>query len=137
MMLLAHFFLPWHNSPTGPRPPHCRGFTITLRHTTLGRISLDEWSARRRNLYLKTYNNHKRRTSMPAVGFEPKNPASERPQTYAFDCAVTGVGLADITTYNTSFCFHPSCWYPFTMWTVLRQANSSFQSEFSTNWDLM
>jgi hypothetical protein len=24
-------------SPSGPEPPHHRGFTITLRHTTLGR----------------------------------------------------------------------------------------------------
>jgi hypothetical protein len=40
----------WHNSPSAPRPHHCRGFTITLRHTTLGRTPLDEWSARRRDL---------------------------------------------------------------------------------------
>jgi len=24
------FFLPWRNSPNGPRPPHCRGFMNTL-----------------------------------------------------------------------------------------------------------
>ena len=29
-------------APRGPRPPHYRGFTITLRHTTLGRTPLDE-----------------------------------------------------------------------------------------------
>ena len=28
--------------PSGPRPPHYRGFTIALRHTTLGRTPLDE-----------------------------------------------------------------------------------------------
>jgi len=28
--------------------------TITLRHTTFGRTLLDEWSARRRDLYLST-----------------------------------------------------------------------------------
>jgi len=33
--------------PGGPEPPHCQGITITLRHTTLGRTPLDEWSARR------------------------------------------------------------------------------------------
>jgi hypothetical protein len=33
------------------QPRHYRGFTITLRHTTLGRTPLDEWSARRRDLY--------------------------------------------------------------------------------------
>jgi hypothetical protein len=34
--------------------PHYRGFTITLRYTTLGRTPLDEWSARRRDFYLTT-----------------------------------------------------------------------------------
>jgi hypothetical protein len=37
-----------------------RGFTITLRHTTLGRTPLDEWSARRRDLYLTTHNTRDR-----------------------------------------------------------------------------
>jgi len=40
----------------GPRPPHCRGFTITLRHTPLRRTPLNEWSARRRDLYLEIHN---------------------------------------------------------------------------------
>ena len=35
-------FLPWRNYPSGPRAPHCRGFMITLRHTTLSRTPLDE-----------------------------------------------------------------------------------------------
>jgi hypothetical protein len=47
-----------------------RGFTITVfRHTTVGRIPLDEWPARRRDLYLTTNNIHTRGTSMPPVGF--------------------------------------------------------------------
>jgi hypothetical protein len=48
--------------------------------TTLGRTPLDEWSARRRDLYLTTHNTHKRQTSMPPTAFEPAIPASERPQ---------------------------------------------------------
>jgi len=28
--------------PSGQGPPHYQGFTITLRHTTLGRTPLDE-----------------------------------------------------------------------------------------------
>jgi len=28
---------------SGPGPLHYRGFTIILRHTTIGRISLDKW----------------------------------------------------------------------------------------------
>jgi len=35
-----------------------RGCTITLRHTTLGRTPLDEWSAGQRDLYLTTHNTH-------------------------------------------------------------------------------
>jgi len=48
------FFLLWRNSPSGQRPPHYRGFTITVKHTTLGRTPMDELSARRRDLYLTT-----------------------------------------------------------------------------------
>jgi hypothetical protein len=72
--------------------PHSRGFTITLRHTTLGRIPLDQWSDRRRNLYLTTHNTHKRQTSMPPAEFEPTIPASERPKTHALDRAATAIG---------------------------------------------
>jgi hypothetical protein len=77
-------------APRGPRPFHCLGFTITLRHTTLCRTPLDEWSARRRDLCLITHNTHYRQTSMPPAGFQPVIPASERPQSHALDGAVTG-----------------------------------------------
>ena len=55
----------------------------SVRHATLGRTPLDEWSAPRRDLYLKTHNTHKRQTYMPPVGFEPAIPTRERPQTRA------------------------------------------------------
>jgi hypothetical protein len=62
------------------------GFTMTLfRHTTFGRTPLDGGPARRRDLYLTTYNTHKRQTSMPPVGFEATIVVSERPQTHALD----------------------------------------------------
>jgi hypothetical protein len=88
-------------APCGPGPPHYRGFIITLRHTTLGRTPLDEWSARRGDLYLTTHNTHKRQTSMPAAGFECAIQTSERPQT----CAAIGIGWfshyrATISVYN-------------------------------------
>jgi hypothetical protein len=70
-----------------------RGFTITLRHTTLGRTPLDEWPARSTDLYLTTHNIHNRQTSMPPVGFEPIIPVSERPQTHVLDRTATGIGL--------------------------------------------
>jgi hypothetical protein len=40
---VSYFFL--FHSLTAPKvlgPPLCRGFTITLRHTTLGKSPLDE-----------------------------------------------------------------------------------------------
>ena len=73
------FLLPWRNSRSGPRAPHYRWFVITLSHSTVGR-TLDEWSARRRDLYMTTHNTHKRQTLMPPEVFEPKIPAS-RPTT--------------------------------------------------------
>jgi len=48
----TNFSLPWATEPSGLVPPHCQEFTITLRLTTIGRIPLVEWSARRRHLYL-------------------------------------------------------------------------------------
>ena len=51
----------------------------TQRRTTVGRTPLDEWSARRRGLYLTTHDTHNRQISMPPVGFEPKISAGERP----------------------------------------------------------
>ena len=39
------FFSSWRNPPpppSGPGPPHYRGFTITLRRTTFERTPLDE-----------------------------------------------------------------------------------------------
>jgi hypothetical protein len=40
----------------------------TQRRTTVGRTPLDEWSSRRRDLYLTTHNTHNRQTSMPPGG---------------------------------------------------------------------
>ena len=73
-------------------PPHSWGFLDhTGRRTTDGRTPLDEWSARRRDLYLTTHHTHDN-TSMRPVGFEPTISAGERPQTYALDRAATGTG---------------------------------------------
>ena len=75
-----------------PRPPQSRGFTITLRHTILGRTPLDEGSARRRELYLTIHNTHNRQPSTHPVGFEPAIPTSQRLESHALDHAVTGTG---------------------------------------------
>ena len=64
----------------------------TQRRTTVGRTPLDEWSARRRDLYLTTHNIHNRQTSKPPAGFEPTISAGERPHTYALGRSATGTG---------------------------------------------
>ena len=56
----------------------------TQRSSTVGRTPLDEWSARRRDLYLTTHDTQNRQLSMPPVGFETTISVGERPQTYAF-----------------------------------------------------
>ena len=57
---VKYIFYHGATAPSGPGPPHSRGFTITHRHATLGRTPLEEESARRRDLYLTTHNIHKR-----------------------------------------------------------------------------
>ena len=93
----------------GPTQAMVSSFLRFLDHTqrriTFGRTLRDEWSARRRDLYLTTHNTYSRQTSMPPVGFEPTISASERPQTYALDRAASGTGASRCTQRNSS-------WYP-------------------------
>ena len=60
---------------------HYRGFTFTLRHTTLGRL----FCPTQRPLPDNTQH------SMHPAAFEPTIPASERPQTHALDRAAIGI----------------------------------------------
>jgi hypothetical protein len=61
--------------PIGPRPPHYRGFMITLRHTTLGRMPLDEWSAR--HIPLPDNTKHSQQTDIRVPG-QYSNPQSQQ-----------------------------------------------------------
>ena len=70
-LLFWYFVCFWHNSPQWAMASSFTRFLDHTRRITVGRTSLDEWSARRRDLYLKSHNTHNRRTSMPPVGFEP------------------------------------------------------------------
>jgi len=70
------------------------------KHATLCRAPQDKWSARGRDLYLKTHNTHERQTSMSRTGFESASPASERQQTHALEGAATGIGYAIMTAFN-------------------------------------
>jgi hypothetical protein len=67
--------------------------------TTVGRTPLDEWSARRKDLYLTKHNTHNRETSMPSAGFEPKILTGCRLQTLALDSSATGTGSRIHTKY--------------------------------------
>ena len=91
-----HYYTPfflWRCDPTRVMASSfLRFLDHTQRRSTVGRTPLDEWSARRRKLYLTTHNTHNRQTSMPPVGFEPTISADERPQTYTLDRAATGTG---------------------------------------------
>jgi len=58
-----------------------------VRHTTLGRTSLDEWSARSWDIHTNLY----RQISLTLVGFEPAIRASEPSQTHPLDRPVTGI----------------------------------------------
>jgi len=78
------------------RPNADHGLLSHEVSTTVGRTALDEWSARRRDLYLTTHNTHNRETSMTPVGFEPTIWAGERPQMYALDRAATETGVYQI-----------------------------------------
>jgi len=92
-----HFFPLWRCGPTrAMASSFLRFLDHTQRHTTLGRIPLDEWSAHRRDLYLTRHNSHNRQTSMPPVGFKPTVSTSERPQTHALDRAATGTQLPSV-----------------------------------------
>jgi hypothetical protein len=72
----------WCNSPQWVMASSFTRFLdYTQWRTTVGRTPLDEWSARRRDLYLTTHNTQNRRSSMLPVGFEPAISAGELPQT--------------------------------------------------------
>ena len=69
----------WCDSPQWTRASSFTRFLDHIqRRTTDGRTPLDEWSARRRDLYLTIHNTYNRHTSMPSVGFEPTISAGER-----------------------------------------------------------
>jgi len=115
----------------GPTRAMASSFLRFLDHTqrriTVGRTSLDEWSARHRDHYLTTHNTHNRQTYMPTAGLEPTILASERPQTYALDRAATGTVLSDIPDFSfliTSFLCYIN--------PTIKTANNHFELTVST-----
>ena len=113
----------WRDSP---QLAMASSFTRFLDHiqwrTTVGRTPLDAWSARRRDLYLITHNDHNRQTSMHPEGFEPTTLAGERPQTYALDRAANGTGML--------------CWWYLLTNTVLRPLHDAVVYKLRNQWEM-
>ena len=84
-------------SPQWTKTSSCLGFDITLRHTTLGRTPLDEWSACRRDLYLTTHNTHNRQAFKTPAWFETAIPATE-PAAACFGLVMTGIRSGQYTS---------------------------------------
>ena len=92
-------FLYGSTATSGPRPPHCLGFTITLKHTILGTSSPDMLSAHHRDLNLTIHKTHKRQTSLFPCGIQTAIPRSMWPQTHA-------LAHADVWTHCVEIHFH-------------------------------
>ena len=93
-------------APSGSGPPVYGSFTITLRHTKVGRTPLDEWSARRRDLYVVTNITHKSQTSKTPSEIWTHNPnkraaADPRPRQHGHQKTRT-----DITSVRTGTPFY-------------------------------
>jgi hypothetical protein len=67
-------FCIWLDSPQWTRASSFPRFLYhTQRRPTVGRTHLDDWSARRRDLYLTTHNNHNRQTSCARWDSNPQS----------------------------------------------------------------
>jgi hypothetical protein len=83
------FFVLCRCDPTRVMASSFLRFLDHTRSTTVRRTSLDEWSARRRDLYLTTHNTHNRQTSMLPVGFNSFFNDTAPPEIYT----ATGTGF--------------------------------------------
>jgi len=86
------FYFLWCRGPTRAKASSAlRSLDHIQRRTTVDTSPLDEWSARRRDLYLTTCNTQKRETSMFTAGFKPTISAGERPQIHGLYRAASGI----------------------------------------------
>jgi hypothetical protein len=116
--LLSFLVALWSNAGYGSS---FMRFPNHTRRTKIGRTPLDEWSARRRHLYVTTHDTHKRQTSMPTVGLESAIPASERPRTYALIkcvcCALRQQGSTRVDSYGPEYCASSSGMWHHEIWS--------------------
>jgi len=91
--------------PSGPEPPHSRGFYITHNNVpqSVGLLWTSDRLVAETSTWQHTHNTHNRQTSMPPVGLEPTISAGERPQIYALDRAATGTGHSRVWILQIAF----------------------------------
>ena len=90
--IISEDFFILHNNPQWVRASSFTRFLDeTQRHTTVGMTPLDEWSARRRDLYLTTHNTHNRQTQPQQASGRRRTPYTARP---------LGTPLKTITLYE-------------------------------------
>jgi hypothetical protein len=87
--------------PSGPGPPHYRGFSITLGHTTLGRTTVDEWLSRKDTPDNKQYSQEA--DILAPGGIRTCNPSNRaaadsnlQSQTHDLDYSATGIGRQEL-----------------------------------------
>jgi hypothetical protein len=81
----------WRSGPTRSKVSSTSNFLDhTQWRTILDMTPLHEWSARRREFYLKTHNNFNRETSMPTAVFEPTILSGHRQQNYSHTARTVG-----------------------------------------------
>jgi len=80
---------------------------------------LDEWSARRGDLYLTTHNTHKRQTSMPPGGNRTHNPSKRAAADHVLDHAAVSVQYLVKTSkefrkrqHSAPFLQRSPCYFP-------------------------
>ena len=103
------FFFFWHESPpVGRTSSFTRFLDHTQRRTTEGRTPLDQWSARRRDLYVTTHNTHNRH---PWLRWD-SNPKSQqvsgrRPRALGLASNLT----RSVTSVHRVVFKWPICWF--------------------------
>ena len=102
------FFLHGATTASGPAPAHYWGFTITLRHATLGMTHLDIGSTNTETSTWRDTTIRRDRIHSPTV-FEPTILASERPLTHALDCPTNGIGFLFLYALTISSSSSSSC----------------------------
>jgi hypothetical protein len=93
-------------APGGPGSTHYRGFTITLRHTTLGRTPLGELIRPSQKL-LPDNTQHSQETDIHGRGgIRTHNPSKRGVQTHALDSATSGNDTLKVTESNNKGLSH-------------------------------